>query len=181
MARSPVAQPYAKALLDIASQQGAVDKLRTELRTVSSLVERSKDLSAAFSVPTVTVGECKAVIEAVSARLAVSPTTKNFLLLLADKRRLAYVRDIIAAYEEMADEATGLLRAHVYSPVSLSLEQRETLRQTLEKKLSRKVIIDARIDASLLGGLRVEVAGKIYDASVRSQLETLRDRILHEA
>jgi F-type H+-transporting ATPase subunit delta len=178
MAKTSVAQPYAQALLELATAERAVEKFRAELRSVVTTLDRSPELGVVFSVPTITEAERKAVILELSQRLGLSRTVQNGLLVLAEKRRLAHLRDIVAAFERLADEATGIVRADVRTAAPLSLEQREALRRSLEQAVGRKVVLATTIDPSLLGGLRVEFGGRVYDASVTTKLDTLRDQIL---
>jgi F-type H+-transporting ATPase subunit delta len=181
MATSPVAQPYARALLEIATSTGAVESMRTQLRAVAKAVNECADLSRAFDVPTVTEAERKAIVRALAEQLGLSETVRNALLLLAEKRRLRVLRDIVTVFEELADEATGLLRARVRSAAALTVTQRSALRTALETQFKRQVVVEATTDPKLLGGMQVEVAGRVYDASLQTRLDHLRAEILGEA
>jgi F-type H+-transporting ATPase subunit delta len=178
MARTKVAQPWAKALLDLSVDAGTVPATREELDRMAALVASSSDLQNAFANPTVTVDDRKKVVVELATRLSLGRTVKNFLLLLADKRRLAYLRDIADAYRAFADAHEGVVRAEALSPVALSDAQLSRLRETLGTLTGRRVAVDVTVDPSLIGGLRVRVDGRVYDATVSRRLDALRSEIL---
>jgi len=174
MARTRIAKPYAKALLDLAVDQGTLEKIDKEMQRMGDLVRRSEDLRNVFSNPVMTTEERHRVIGELAQRLVLSTTTRNFLLVLADKRRLAHFVEIAEAFQELSDERRGVVRAEVRSPVPLSSAQQLSLKTVLEKITGKSVVTNALVDADLIGGLQVKVGGRVYDASVRTQLEQLR-------
>lgn len=178
MARTKIAQPWAKALLDLSVDAGTVPATREELDRVASLVASSWDLQNAFANPTITVDDRKKVVGELTSRLSTGRTVKNFLLLLADKRRLAFLRDIADAFRELADAHEGVVRAQALSPVALSDAQVARLRETLGTMTGRRVAVDVTVDPTLIGGLRVRVGGRVYDATVARRLDALRAEIL---
>lgn len=180
MANNEVATPYAKALLDIVVERGTLTSVRTQVDALAGLAADSFDLSNVFANPTVTETERKAVVGAVCDQLGADPMLRNFLMLLAEKRRLAYFGDIAAAFGHLADAREGVVTAEVATAAELSELQRVKLTKTLENLTGRKVRLAVSLDASLLGGLRVTVDGHVYDTSVKNQLDALRGRILNE-
>ncbi|MFT4703472.1 MAG: F-type H+-transporting ATPase subunit delta [Bradymonadia bacterium] len=180
MAKHTVAAPYAKALLGIAVEQGALRPMREQLEGVANLIVRSKELRSTLSNPTVTPGERMKVIDVVATRLAVSKTLRNFLFLLSDRNRLSVVIEINEEFGRLADVHLGVLRAEAVSSEQLSVTQMTRLKNTLAEKTGKTVLVTNRVDASLLGGLQVKVAGKIYDASVKTRLRQLREAILND-
>ena len=178
MARTKVAQPWAKALLDLSVDAGTVSATREELDRVASLVTSSWDLQNAFANPTITVDDRKKVVSELATRLSLGRTVKNFLLLLADKRRLASLRDIADAYREYADAHEGVVRAEALSPVPLTDTQLTRLRETLGTLTGRRVAVNVTVDPTVIGGLRVRVGGRVYDATVARRLDALRTEIL---
>jgi F-type H+-transporting ATPase subunit delta len=180
MANENVATPYAKALLSLAVEQGALRPLRDQLEQLVKLLDRSPELAAVFANPTVSTEERNRVIDVVSTRLAMSKVMRNFLFVLSQRHRLPVLRDIEAVFQQLADAHLGVVRAEAVSSAQLSVAQMTRLKNSLTEKTGKTVLVTNTVDPSLLGGLQVKVDGKVYDASVRTRLRSLREAILHD-
>ena len=101
----------------------------------------------------------------------------NFFRLLVDRGRVGVVAAILRAYNTLADERSGRLRGTVVSAYKLSDAQLKKLAQAMGKLLERDVVLAEKVDTDLIGGLRVEVAGRTFDGSIRAQLQQLREHL----
>lgn len=180
MALSAVATPYAMALLDLAVDTGTLSTVRGQIDRIDALYAKSPELQVAFGNPTISTDERKKVVQSLAVSLALSPTTKNFLLVLAEKGRLAALPDIAAVLGRLADERTGVAKAEVVSTAPLDAGQMARLQATLGTMTGKTVTLSNTVDPSLIGGLRVSVDGKVYDTSVAMQLRKLREAILSD-
>jgi F-type H+-transporting ATPase subunit delta len=178
MARAAVAVPYALALLQVASVDNSVAAVRDQVVRIAAAAETSWDLRNVFSNPTVTEDDRKKVIESLTQRLGLSRTVRNFLMILAEKRRLNVIGDIAAELQRLADEREGVLRAVAYTAIPLSPAQASTLEKTLSEQLGRRVAVRGVIDATVMGGVRVKIGDRVIDTSLRTQLDQLRQSIL---
>jgi F-type H+-transporting ATPase subunit delta len=106
-----------------------------------------------------------------------SPLTVKFLSLLLERDRLVELAGIVSCYRRLLNEAKGRVEARVVSTGTLDMTMVEQLRQRLRGLAGKEVILQQEVDSSLLGGLLVELEGKIYDGSIRSQLEKMKQRI----
>ena len=181
MAKSSTAIAYAKALLEIAVAQGTVDLARSEMERVGALANGSFDLRQVFGNPTIREEERRTVVLDVADALKLSVTTKNFLLILAERRRLALIGDIAAEFQRQLDVHTGGARAQVFSTTELGAVQLARIKDALQKSTGKKVVVESIVDPSLLGGLRIQVEGKVLDSTLLLQLEALRGLILTAA
>lgn len=173
-----IARPYARAMFDIAQAQKNLSSTRKELEKIGEVIESSSDFRRFVASPVVTPEERRAVVREIATRLGLSKINTNFLLLLADKHRLAALPQIVELFEEEADRAEGIFRAEAYAPVKLSAVQIDRLRAALEEMTGKKVVVKGHVDASLMGGLLVKVNGEVYDNTVKSQLNALRQQVL---
>ncbi len=180
MAIAPVATPYAMALLSVAVEQGSIRSVREQLDKVVGLIGESDDLRIVFSNPTVSETERMAVVDVLSTRLGLSRTSRNFLMLLAEKRRLGLLPDIAQVFGQLADAQVGVVRARVLSSASLNVTQATRLKNTLAEMTGKTVVVTNDVDPDLIGGMRVEVGGKVYDTSVATQLRKIREAILED-
>jgi F-type H+-transporting ATPase subunit delta len=105
----------------------------------------------------------------------------NFLLVLNEHDRLDILRAVAGAYRAVHDRRTRRMHVRVDSAVPLAEDQQERLRQELRLAFGREPVLHARVDPDLLGGLVVRVEDWVYDASVRSRLETIRDQLIERS
>ena len=110
-----------------------------------------------------------------------SPLTRSFLALVAQRRRLDILGEILTAYRASVDEAAGRIRARVRSAATLSDTARAALRERLGRRLGKTVLLDTEVDPGLLGGFVAEVGSRVLDMSVAGQLAALRERIIKGA
>jgi len=174
---SAVARRYARALFSIASDDGAVESARAELAGLAALLDEHPDLRHALFRPLHPVSERRAVLRSVCERLGVSVSVRNFLAFLVDQRRLVDFAGIRREYERLADEAAGRLRAEVVAASELPSSQRERLRSALARHTGREIDLTVVVDPALIGGAIAKVGGVVFDGSLRTQLEQLRDTL----
>ncbi len=115
------------------------------------------------------------VLTSVFAR-AISPTTLNFLVILSRKGRLAHITAVLRAFAELVQEAFGRVDVEVSTAHALDSAASESLRDRLSRALKREVVMHGKIDANMIGGLRVQVGDHLIDASVATQLRRVRDQ-----
>ncbi len=180
MSQMMIAQPWSKALLELVVSTGELAQTRAQLDALAGQVEGSADLRNVFSNPTITVAERKRVIEDLASGAGWSTTVKNFLLLMADRRRLPSVRAIAESFGAMADAHEGIVRAQVSVASELTATQKASLLEALGRLTGKRVEVQTQLEPSLVGGMRVKVDGKVYDTTVRAQLDGLRQSILKE-
>ncbi|WP_232491961.1 F0F1 ATP synthase subunit delta [Novosphingobium kaempferiae] len=164
---------YASALFDLASENGAVSAVETDLDNLGQAIRESDELAALIRNPQISREAAAKAIDAVAGVLNVSPLTKNFLGVLAGNRRLSALPEIIRAFAAIAAAQRGEATAEVTSAHALSDDQVEQLRQKLEVREGRKVKIKTSVDPELLGGLVVTIGSKRIDSSIRTRLNSL--------
>jgi F-type H+-transporting ATPase subunit delta len=174
---APVARRYARALHALASEARRAEPVADELVAFEQLLGAEQELREALLRPWVKATTKRAIVLEVAGRLGLSPLTRNFLALVAQRRRLDVLGEIIAAYRTTVDEAAGRVRARVRSAAPLSDAERGALRERLGRRLGKTVLLDTEVDPGLLGGFVAEVGSRVLDMSVAGQLAALRERI----
>ncbi len=169
-----IARRYAKALIEIGSETGTLDALVGEFASAAEAYSASTELRAAVENPLIPIASKKAIVAEVCDKLTVSPTTKNTLLLLVDRRRMRVLPGIAQVLKEMNDLKKGMLRAEVISAAPLSDAYYQRLHAQLEKMTGKKIALDKRTDASLLAGVVTRIGDTIYDGSLLSRLREMR-------
>lgn len=164
---------YASALFDLASENGTVTAVETDLDTIAKAIKESDDFAALIRNPEISRAAAGQAVEAVAGVLGVSPLTRNFLGVLAANRRLSALPEITRAFAAIAAAQRGEVTAQVTSAHPLDDEQVEQLRRKLEAREGRNVKITTDVDPELLGGLVVTVGSKRIDSSIRTRLNSL--------
>ena len=170
---SGLAGRYAVALFELAQEQESLDVVASDLHALRGMLAESADLERLIRSPVLSREEQARAITAVGERAGFAPLTLQFLGLLAHKRRLFALPDVIAAYDAMLAEHRGEVGAEVVSAVPLSPEQLESVERQLTAAVGQTVKLSTAVDPNLLGGLVVRVGSRMIDASIRTKLHQL--------
>lgn len=171
-----VARRYARAIFAVADEQGALDQTAAELQLLGAIAD-DPQVAAALANPLLSASARRGLAGTIADTLKLGQTTRNFVSLLADHRRLEQLAGIARAYTHILDQRRQRVRATVTSAVPLDDGQRQALIAAFERKLGRTVLAETAVDPQLLGGVVVDVEGTVYDGSVRTQLQSLANRI----
>jgi F-type H+-transporting ATPase subunit delta len=176
-----VARVYGEALLNSAQKAGQTDEIVENLDAlVNEVFPRDRYLEA-FLTSRAVGRERKAQALRAAFQGRASDLFLNFLLILNDHDRLDALRAIAATVRQLHEERAGLVRVQVRSAVPLADDQRDKLREELRAKFGRDPVLDARVDPDLLGGLTVQVGDVLYDASIRTRLEQIRNHLIESS
>ena len=175
MINNTLARRYAKALVQIGSEEGLIDRFREELTAIEHVFFANADLKAVFANPAFTSEQKKEIMKDLVAKLKCSELVGNFLLLLVDKNRVAFLDQIVHTYETLADEQSGIIRPVIKTAFALDDSQVAAIQSALEKKSGKKVIPQVTVDPSLLGGVVTQIGDTVFDSSVKTQLKRIQD------
>jgi F-type H+-transporting ATPase subunit delta len=171
---------YARAFAAVVSEQKLdVAAVQAQLNDFAATLEGSADLREVLEDPSIPEQQKLRVLDAIAARLGMSPATRNFLAVITHHQRLHELRQILEAYLALADEATGVAEAEIVTARPLDDNNRHLLEQQVAKLAGgQHVRATYREDASLLGGAVVRIGSTVYDGSVRGQLQQLKQRLV---
>jgi F-type H+-transporting ATPase subunit delta len=179
MSQETVARRYATALADVVTKNGDVDTVRTELKSWEELIRSSVDLQNAFLNPSIGHASKERVLESLVQRTRPSRTTSNFLRVLLKNDRLGELDEINRRFEAELEERSGVVTAHVTSARELTDGEKAQLQANLAKLTGRMVKLEFGIDKDLIGGVVTRIGSTVYDASVKTQLENLREELVN--
>ena len=171
---------YANALADIALAQGAAEPAAKQLQEFGAAYAQSAELRTFLASPAVNVEAKHAVIEKITARQGASKIIRNFLFVIADHRRTQLLPDILETFQQVIRQRQGVAEAEVSSVVELTAAQKKELAATLVKLTGKKIETKYSLDPALLGGAVVRIGDTIYDGSLRSRLDEMRNRLAAE-
>lgn len=164
---------YASALFDLAVEAKAVDRVEQSLALVRQALAESSEFASLTGSPVVARGDAVKAVLAAADTMGVDATTKSFLGVLAENRRLAQLPQIIRAFRMLAARHRGETTAEVTSAHPLSAEQVDELKQQLRRRVGREVSVDLAVDPQILGGLVVRIGSQMIDSSIRTRLNAL--------
>ena len=170
-----IAGRYATAVFEIAKDAKAVKAIEDDITALQTALSDSDDFRALINSPIYTREEQAAAIGAVAAKMGLSDTMANTLALMAQKRRLFVVPQLVATLREIIAEDKGEVTADVVSAKALTKAQADKLAKTLKASTGKDVTLNATVDESLIGGLVVKVGSRMIDTSVRSKLNSLQN------
>ena len=176
-----VARRYAQALLELGGESGTLDKLVEDMSAVAAAWETSHDLRNALENPLVALEAKKAVMNELCEQVGAAPTTKNALQMLVDRRRIKTLPYVAQYLRELADARKGVLRAEVTTAVPLSDAYYVRLQAELERMTGKKVVVDKKTDPALVAGVIARIGDRIFDGSLRTRLQSLKDSLLPTA
>lgn len=176
MIEGSLSRRYTKALFQLAREASQEEKIGAEMELFYAAY-RGSDLQQVLTNPAFALGARKKILTGVIAGQQLSPLTSHFLSLLLDRDRLTYLEGIVGCYRRLLNEAKGRIEAKVVSPSALEPSMVERLRARLGGISGKEVVLQQETDPELLGGLLVELEGKVYDGSIRTQLEKMKQRI----
>ena len=171
-----VAKPYARALYDAAVEQNALADIVADVDRLRELIEASEELTQLIHSP-VLAPQFKSETFQQLFTDAMHPLMINFFRLLALKQRERYLIAIMDLFSVIVDEAAGRLVAQVTTAVPLTSEQAERLIEQLSAYSGKQVRLETTTDAQIQGGFIVQLDDTVFDASVATQLQRLRQQL----
>ncbi len=177
MKGTAVARRYAKALIDLARRDETVAETGEQLRQHRD-VFRATDFQAIIRSPGVAVEVKTRVLTAILDRTQPGTLFRNFVLLLLKNDRLHHFDLICDHFERMANDLLGRITAQVITAVELDAGQYQAVEQKVAAMTQKDVLLETRLDPSILGGLIVRINNTILDGSLRGQLDRLRHELI---
>jgi F-type H+-transporting ATPase subunit delta len=168
-----VAGRYASALFDLAKEQNAVSSVEGDLGKLDNLLAMSDDFRSLVRSPVIPALDQGKALGAIAAKAGIGGLTSSFLGLVASNRRLFVLADMIKNYRALAAKSRGEVAAEVTSAQPLTDAQTEALKEALKAAAGSNVVVAAKVDPSLLGGLVVKIGSRMIDSSLKTKLANL--------
>jgi F-type H+-transporting ATPase subunit delta len=178
--RSEISKRYAKAIFDIAREEGKSEEYFDELKGFNDILGQNASLKGFMVNPVFAKADKMNVLDQVADKAALSPIMRNFLRILIEKGRIGSLAEIQDWYQESLDRISGRVRVQVATAYKLSGDLEEKLRLKMEEVTGKKVEMNVESDQSLIGGIVVKVGDTLYDGSIRAQLNSIRELLREE-
>ena len=172
---SGVAGRYASALFSLAQDERQADSVADALTRFDALITESPDLQRVVRSPVFSAADQLKALDAILAQAQISGVAANFVRLVTTKRRLYFIRGMIADYRKLYDTSRGVTRAEVTSAAALTDANVASLKDSLRAASGgREVDLDMKVDPSIIGGLIVKLGSRMVDGSLKTKLNAIR-------
>jgi F-type H+-transporting ATPase subunit delta len=178
MSAEAIARRYARAVFELGKELKNLPVISRDLAEFSSSYEKSEDLRMVLGNPLVGDAQREAVLVEIGQKMSMSPTALSTLRLLAQRRRLFALPEMVRQLEKLVDEDAGVLRAEVTSATPLTESFLAKLRAELESATGKKVVVSHKQDPSLIAGIVTRIGDQVIDGSVKARLDSFRDSLL---
>ena len=166
-----IARPYAEAVFRLAKQGNALPAWSDALNLIASIYQ-DPQMQAAMANPKVSAADIEKLLLAICGE-RIDGVARNLIQLLVHNRRLSMLPEIRALFEQLKLEDEGKLDAKISSAFPMEEAQRSQVVNLLSSRFKRKINATVTVDPELIGGIKVEVGDKVWDASVRGRLQTM--------
>lgn len=169
-----VGQRYARALFDLAQDANATAAVESDLVSLRTMYAESKDLRVLVDSPSFSSEDKGAGLAAIAAKAGFHPITRKFLGLLSANRRANALVQVIDSFRKLSASHRGVVSAEVVTALPLSPAQAAGVASALRTALGKDPEISTRVDPAILGGIKVRVGSRLFDASLKSKLDSLK-------
>jgi F-type H+-transporting ATPase subunit delta len=172
--QTDVGARYAQALFDLALDNKAVEAVENDLKALKAAREESADLRLVIASPVFSAEAKGRALTAIGEKIGFNRITLNFIGVLAANRRASALPAITATFERLSAAHRGVVAAEVTTAIKLTAAQAKGVKAALALALGQEPEITTRVDPTILGGLKIKVGSRLFDASLRSKLDSLK-------
>ena len=167
---------YGQSLYDLAAEEGLSEEILMQMEAVEKIFAENPDYITLLLEPSIPRRERLGLLEE-AFKDQLHPYLLNFLMILLENNLLRGFGSCNRTYRGSYYKDHGIAEATVTSAVALTDEQSDSLKAKLEKISGKRILLRQKVDSSLLGGLRVEIEGKLLDGTVMGRLTDLRKKV----
>jgi F-type H+-transporting ATPase subunit delta len=175
--RKAVLMRYARSLAEVAMEAGVEPKVGADFAGMLAVAAAVPKLQEVMRNPAVPLSVKNTIVAGLSKRFDFHPFFGEFLRLLVKHHRMTHLAGIHELYRQEVDRLKGVVRPRVRASRRLDTAQQDRLARGLKQVLRREIVLEVTEEPALIGGLRLEVAGQVFDGSVRHQLDRLREAL----
>ncbi|WP_052887542.1 ATP synthase F1 subunit delta [Thermogemmatispora carboxidivorans] len=178
MLKGAIARRYAEAIFTIARQQQTIDRTLDEVRSIAELFAQRK-MAYLLSEPKIPLARKEqALRQALASR--VLPTSLNLALLVVQRNLVELMPNIARELEQLVLRYKNQAIAEVITAAPLDEAALQRVKQALERRTGKQIILQTKVEPEILGGIIARVGDEVIDASVQHRLATLQQRLLQE-
>lgn len=173
-----ISKRYAVALFELAKETNKIDEFNAQIESIHNAIKDDKEFLGVLNHPRVSSAEKFSLFESIFKN-NVSEEILGLISIVVKKNRETEIIEILETFLNLVKEYKGITTAFVYSATKLSESQIEAIKEKLCKKLNKEVIIEAKEQPDLIGGMLINVDGKVIDNSIKKGLEDIKKSLIN--
>jgi F-type H+-transporting ATPase subunit delta len=177
MANRTIAARYARALLDVSIAADDPQRVEKDLESFVDLVAGHDGLRKVLQNPVVAAAKKQAIMRELASKSGASTPVQRLLDVLAERDRLAILDEILAAYRDRLMDHLRIVRAEVVTAVPVPPDSVAALERSLSESTGKQVSLQTRVDPTIIGGVVSRIGGTVFDGSVRTQLQRMKEKL----
>ncbi len=175
-----IALKYAKGLFTAAKELNKTKEFGEELNQIKDLLISMPEVLSALQNPIYPPDIKMEIIEEILKVVKIDLEIQRFLKLLVERRRIQYIREIVTMYQELLDEELNIARGEIITAYPLSEEEKKELEEALKNYLKKEVILESKVDEGIIGGIKIRIGDLIFDGTLKTQLNKMKEIIKGE-
>ena len=172
-----MARRYAKALFAVGREEDKLQAFNETLQDLNGFLRGNPEIESALESPIIGLDVKQDIIEEFIKAATIDETMANFLRVLVERNRVHYLPLIADSFQELIDEELGVVRARVTTAISLSTDMQKKMEGVFAEATGKQVVLVAEEDPEIIGGVVAHVGDMVWDGSIKSQLEGLKESI----
>jgi F-type H+-transporting ATPase subunit delta len=172
---------YARALFDVAMMESDPARIDRELSDFVDLVNRNAELKAVLLSPRVPAASRKNLVSSLVTKMGAAPPLAKLLVMLAERSRFELLTDLFDVYRERLLAHHNIVQGTLISAAPLRPEKLQALGQHLSTTTGKQVQLDPSVDPAIIGGVVARIGGTVYDGSLRTQLQKMKQQLVETA
>jgi len=180
MSEFNVSSRYANALISLSEDKNILDRVYQDVDIVFNTIKASKELRNVLESPILEEEKKSSILDEIFKKDCCEETLK-FIRFVVSKGRESILFDISNRFIDIMNDRLGKIELEVVSAVELTEDQKVKMENKLEELTNKKVLVEYLVEDSIIGGFKVKVKDTVFDASIKQQLVTLKDKLLSEA
>jgi len=169
---------YSLALYELASETNMLTEIENQSSSIINLISKSEDFNSLIKDPTNIKEDQHNALNKISEQYKLNNLLTKFLNFLISKRRFFYTDKILKSFVETCSVKRGELKAELISAKNLTESEVNVIKEELTKNFSSKIKLNYKHDASLIGGLIVQVGSTMVDTSIKNKLQQIENRMI---
>lgn len=172
---SKAARRYSSALYSIAEENGSVEVIAEDIQNALVMINSSRELELFFVSPVISKSKKLDAVKDIFGNNS-SELVMNFLKIIIERRREALVKDIFTDFLNLKKEKQGIVDVYVKTSVALNEQEKENMKKSIDAYTNLKSDMKFGLDSTIIGGFVASINDTVLDASIKRQLENLRDK-----
>ena len=165
-------------MYELAKENSELEVVEKNVSDILEIYNTSEELKSFIKNPTQSQLSQLEIINKIFSQMYLTKITTNFLGVLINKRRIFFINKIFLSFLSLTSKKRGELRASLTSSKKLTEDELENLKQTLSQTMKSSIVLDYKIDESLIGGLRMQIGSLMIDTSIKNKLNKYKQIML---